>query len=90
MGYSIDAATHDKLERNRRDDRLCRGGHRYCITRATRRVFMDSWAYDSHKAAGMTPYRTADEDPGMTLCTRHANSLPTEGTNFTVRRVEKI
>jgi hypothetical protein len=90
MGYSIDADTYDKLERNRREGRECRGGSRYCTTRATRRVFMDTWMNESDKAAGEAPRIPADEDKGMTLCTRHTNTLGIEGLNFTVRRIERI
>lgn len=88
MGYSIDYETHEKLERNRAAGRLCSGGHRYCTARATRKVFTDFWLTCEDKAAGKAPYRTADDDSGMTLCTRHARSLPVEGGNYTTRRVE--
>lgn len=87
MGYSITWEQHEKLEKNRRDGRLCqfstgRGG---CFTRATTKVTQDSWNYATEKDAGETPHVHV-----MTLCTRHAMPVGYEGMNFTVTATEKF
>ena len=41
MGYSISWETHERIEKNRREDRLCQGSGR-CSTRATRVIVIDS------------------------------------------------
>jgi hypothetical protein len=81
MGYSISAELHDKLEKNRRDGRLCAGSSRSrvgCSTRATIIVFTESWIYaiDEGKSAVHE----------MRMCSRHArqNLIGFEGVNFRV------
>lgn len=86
MGYSISAEQHDKLERNRRDGRLCwvatgRGG---CFNRATIRLTLESWLTGQHRAAGEPPtIGTA------VVCSRHARDNR-EGTNFRVTGAERF
>lgn len=84
MGYSISQEQHDKLERNRREGRLCamstgRGG---CFTRATWRERWESWPYkigEGHRLVSI-----------MTHCGRHHLEPGYEGMNFRVLSVERI
>jgi hypothetical protein len=81
MGYSISEETYERIERNRREERLCQGSTR-CSTRATRIVTQRCWLY------------TIEEGPetleDMKMCTRHANTLPVgfRGVNFIVTQVQ--
>jgi hypothetical protein len=89
MGYDISQEQHDKLERNRREDRLCavatgRGG---CFNRATVKATEEAWVYEEDRLAGEPPViRT------MKLCTRHAKPEAgyLEGTNYRVISLEKF
>ena len=85
MGYSISQDQHDKLEKHRREGRLCcvatgRGG---CFNRATRRLTQDTWPYDRDRQAGKPPTRHV-----AVACARHATPDWQEGTNFTTLSVE--
>lgn len=84
MGYSITHEQHERLERLRREDRLCavstgRGG---CFNRATWEVLQETWPYrlDDGK-------RTVHR---MTLCGRHVQAAGFEGGNFRVLRADRL
>jgi hypothetical protein len=88
MGYSISQEQYEKLERHKREDRLCamstgRGG---CFNRATVRQTVDSWYYAEDRANGVTPHRIT-----QTVCSRHAKTMPVgyDGTNFRVLSEER-
>lgn len=83
MGYSISAATHDKIEQNRRDGRLCAGGasRHGCTTPAKVRVTTQSWPHAIGEGQ-MTERQ-------MTFCERHWRTLPTRGVNFDVTGYER-
>lgn len=83
MGYSISEATHRKLEKNRREGRLCCGATaaRYgCLTRATIEATQESFAY------------RLDEGEGLALKSRYcARHLPREdGVNFRVIAARRL
>ena len=67
MGRSISQATHDRIERNRAEDRLCQDGGR-CSTRATVRL--------TERADGtfdtVTPVGETTE---FKVCKRHAAGI---------------
>ena len=83
MGYSILKSTGDKLERNRREDRLCRGTGRSCVTRAKWRVTQEAWMYRIGEGASWT-------DDKLTVCNVHARDLYPgyQGVNFRVISVD--
>jgi hypothetical protein len=81
VGYSISAELHDKLEKNRRENRLCNGAARSragCSTRATTVVVTESWVYRIGEGKS-----TRHE---VRMCTRHARQTPIgfSGVNFRV------
>lgn len=89
MGYSISQEKYEKLERNRREGRLCsmnngRGG---CSARATVRQHTLNWYYEEEKLRGDPP-----REGTSVLCRRHANEMPPgyEGRNFTVVSEERF
>jgi len=85
MGYDISQARYEKLERNRRDGRLCGGAtmaRAGCSIRATVKLTEETWIY---RVGEGTPRITT-----MTVCTRHARQTPVgfEGVNFRVTGME--
>lgn len=89
MGYDLSWEQGEKLERYRREGRLCavstgRGG---CFNRATVRQTQESWYYEGDKLEGKPP-RAVE----MTLCVRHARQYPAgyEGVNFRVVAQERF
>lgn len=78
---SISQETYERIERNRRDGRYCRGMSRSragCSTRSTVKITQESWVYRIGKGR-----REVHE---MEMCPRHARQLPDgyEGVNFRV------
>lgn len=82
MGYSITAEQAAKLAANRAAGRACKGGHRDCAVRATRKVTSEAWTYKIGEGASHTST--------LTLCGRHAKGYVAgfEGVNFRVVSVE--
>lgn len=84
MGHSITEATHQKIEKNRREGRLCGGATRSrsgCTTRATFVKTSEVWTY-----------KIGEGEPqvlDMPVCKRHAAQTPVgyAGVNFRVTAV---
>lgn len=81
MGYSISADTARRLDRNRRNGRLCVGGNRYCTTPATKVISTTSYPV----TYGQGTPSTGD----MLMCGRHAKPYHAgfAGINFRVNSV---
>jgi hypothetical protein len=87
VGYSISMEQANKLERNRREGRLCamstgRGG---CFTRATWVEKGDSWYYEEDMVAGKEPHPLVH-----TVCAKHRMGAGYKGRNFVVHTSEKL
>ena len=87
MGISIDEATHQKIERNRREGRLCQGACRSrvgCTVRATWRITSRGWTY--------TVGEGTDHVNDMVMCGRHAREWTpgSGGVNFIVLAKTRI
>jgi hypothetical protein len=83
MGYDISQETHERIEKNRRDGRLCQGSGR-CSTRATKLVQQRCW-----------PYRVGEGDLSerpMVMCAKHASEFPAGyvGVNFEVVSISSL
>lgn len=85
MGYSISEETYQRLERNRREGRLCGGATRVrhgCVARATQQAIQETW---THKIGEGESHVSP-----LSLCARHARQVAPgyEGVNFRVLSVE--
>jgi hypothetical protein len=83
MGYSISQDQHLRIEKNRREGRLCGGpSNHQCPVAATYTIAKDTFYYE-----GGVEVRKVHTETGM--CTRHARLFPVgyRGENFLVTAV---
>lgn len=87
MGYSISQETYERIERNRREGRLCRGGSR-CSSRGTWWAFHETWVHKIGEGDSKLDMQ------GMPFCKKHlrefAPHVGFEGVNYRVVRIKPI